>query len=273
MRSMPAAGIIYYARNKLNGKVYIGQTVQNIGVRKWKHISDANTGKDTYFGRALRKHGLEGFNWEILCPVEALTNLLLKEYLNIAEQMFIEQYDSTDRKKGYNSTNGGGGIIGFHFHHSAETKEKLKEIAKGRRYTKETKEKMSKSQTGRHHSVETREKMSKSRMGIRYTAETIEKMSKAKKGDKHPMFGKQFSDERKRKISEGNKGRPVSSETRKKTSETLKRKHLSDDEYRKQNRKQLKKLSEANKGSHRSENTRKKMSESARKRWSRRVAA
>ncbi len=198
MISGAVAGIIYCAQNKLNGKVYIGQTTESFGDRKCKHRNDAERGRDSHFGRALRKYGLEGFDWKILCPIEAPTRLLLKEHLNIAEQIFIKQYDSMNRNKGYNSTNGGDGSIGF-------------------KHKESSKKKMSKSHTGLTF------KHTKKRRGVLHTEKAKKKISIAKMGERNPNYGKHPSLETRRKQSESNKGKhSVSSETRKKMSEGMK---------------------------------------------------
>jgi len=191
-------GIIYYATNKLNGKVYIGQTIESLSDRKCKHRNDAERGKDSYFGRALLKYGLEGFDWKILCPVEASTCFLLKEHLNIAEQIFIEQYDSINRSRGYNSTNGGSGSIGF----------KHKESSKA---------KMSKSHTGLTF------KHTKKRKKVFHTEETKRKLSISKMGEKNPMFGKHTSPLQKQRAREIHTGKIVSLRSRRKQSESMKK--------------------------------------------------
>ena len=239
MSSMPATGIIYYARNKLNGKVYIGQTIKPLRRRKCLHRSVSSLCGNNYFGRALLKYGLEGFDWEILSPVEAPTRLLLKEYLNIAEQMFIEQYDSMNRRKGYNSTEGGAGTAGSH--HSIEVLKKMSEAHKGHSHTEET-----------------RKQMSETRKNLYRTEEMRKKLRKA-------QLGKILSDEHKKKISEANRGHRLTEETKKKISESRKGKKNSEEAR--------KKMSESHKGLEYTKETRSKMSESARKRWSRRVAA
>lgn len=98
-------GIIYRARNKLNNKVYIGQTTQGLLVRKQGHEYSAkryNTKGSTYFENALRKYGFENFEWSILC--ECYNN---QTELNICENIFISYYNSMQHSKGYNLREGG----------------------------------------------------------------------------------------------------------------------------------------------------------------------
>ena len=60
--------IIYKATNKINGKVYIGQTINSLEHRKSGHERDAHCKKKStvYFHNALLKYGFENFNWEVI---------------------------------------------------------------------------------------------------------------------------------------------------------------------------------------------------------------
>ena len=54
--------IVYKITNKINGKVYIGQTIRPIEQRYKRHINDAmNNVLNTHFARAIRKYGQEIF--------------------------------------------------------------------------------------------------------------------------------------------------------------------------------------------------------------------
>ena len=93
---------IYKITNKINNKIYIGQSV-NIEQRFYTHCSDALTKTDNnYFHNAIRKYGKENFYIEIIeeCSVEEL---------NDKEVYWINKYNSTDSSIGYNSTLGGEG--------------------------------------------------------------------------------------------------------------------------------------------------------------------
>lgn len=94
---------IYKFTNKVNGKIYIGQSIDVIKRYK-RHIYQAfnntKSNKDYKlpFHAAMRKYGKENFTFEILeeCP---------REQLNEREQYWISFYDSF--KNGYNATIGG----------------------------------------------------------------------------------------------------------------------------------------------------------------------
>ena len=88
---------IYMITNKINGKKYIGQTIRPVEQRFRRHILDAQNGKlDTHFARAIRKHGEENFDIEIIDIAKT------QEELNEKEQYWIKYYDSV--RNGYNET-------------------------------------------------------------------------------------------------------------------------------------------------------------------------
>ena len=52
---------IYKITNKINGKVYIGQTIRPVEYRFNRHMNDAlNNILDTHFARAIRKKCSKG---------------------------------------------------------------------------------------------------------------------------------------------------------------------------------------------------------------------
>ena len=58
---------IYKVTNKENGKFYIGRTrYKHLYMRKATHKWYAKQGSNLPFPNALRKYGVDGFNWEIL---------------------------------------------------------------------------------------------------------------------------------------------------------------------------------------------------------------
>lgn len=95
-------GIIYKATNRLNGKVYIGQTTKCLEERKKQHIylSQQKEGSKNYFHRALIRHGESSFTWEVIDTAYS------KEELDGKEQDWIVSYEAFGRG-GYNLTHGG----------------------------------------------------------------------------------------------------------------------------------------------------------------------
>ena len=93
---------IYKFTNKINNKSYIGQSI-NIDARRKQHIASSyyplsNT-YNTAFHQAIRKYGVDNFNFEVLtiCTVEELDTL---------EKYYISKYNSIV-PNGYNMTPGG----------------------------------------------------------------------------------------------------------------------------------------------------------------------
>lgn len=97
---------IYKYTNKINGKHYIGQSI-NLEMRKYAHKSAAYNEKakdyNSQFHQAVRKYGLENFEYEIVAI------LTPEEYSKVAldtlEKYFIKYYNSY--QNGYNATEGG----------------------------------------------------------------------------------------------------------------------------------------------------------------------
>lgn len=71
-------GTIYKIENITNGKVYIGQTIQNNNRRKIRHFSELrnNNHPNTYLQNAFVKSGEENFKFEIIekCDIKDLDN-------------------------------------------------------------------------------------------------------------------------------------------------------------------------------------------------------
>jgi group I intron endonuclease len=58
---------IYTIKNLVNGKMYVGQTIQSNAKMRWySHCDMARKGKKSYLYDSMRKHGLENFSWEIV---------------------------------------------------------------------------------------------------------------------------------------------------------------------------------------------------------------
>ena len=57
-------GIIYKYTNKVNGKVYIGQTINESKRReKWRNLKAPYAGD--YINRARAKYGIDAFSYEL----------------------------------------------------------------------------------------------------------------------------------------------------------------------------------------------------------------
>lgn len=87
---------IYKFTNKVNGKVYIGQT-KYLYTRYREHKSELLNNKhhNTYLQRAVNKYGFNNFEHEVL-------KLCSKDELDFWEEYYIDLYNALDRSKGYN---------------------------------------------------------------------------------------------------------------------------------------------------------------------------
>lgn len=132
---------VYKITNKVTGKVYIGITNQGAGVRYRHHWYEARIGESAPIHRSMKKYGEENFTLEILETVDTY------EELKDREKYWIKFYDSMNREKGYNLTEGGDGTFGRM--HSEETKDKIRQKAIGRKASEETRRKMSESRKGK----------------------------------------------------------------------------------------------------------------------------
>ena len=115
---------VYKITNKITGKVYIGITNQGAGARYRHHWYEARIGEPAPIHRSMAKYGEENFTLEIIDFADTYEELKEKE------KYWIKQYDSMNREKGYNLTEGGDGTFGRM--HSEETKKKMSETRKGK---------------------------------------------------------------------------------------------------------------------------------------------
>ncbi len=166
--------IIYKATNRLNGKVYIGQTIKTLKYRKGRHIYESNNGCDFYLHRAVRKYGIDNFKWEVICICPNIDSL------NEQEEYYIAFYDSMN--SGYNLQSGGKNRL-----HSDATKQKMSKTATGannpmygKHPTEETRQKIIKALIDRECSEETRKRLRENHVGMLgrdHTEATKQKMS------------------------------------------------------------------------------------------------
>ena len=142
-------GYIYMHKNKINGKIYVGQTVREKANYRWgnngKKYIDNNS--NSHFSNAIKKYGWNNFEHIIICECEL-------EQLDDKEREYIKLFDSTNPEKGYNSESGGN---------------------KNKIISEDAKQKMSKAHKGKP--------------GRKLTEEERKKMSESRKGKNNPMYG------------------------------------------------------------------------------------
>lgn len=140
-------GIIYCYRNTINGKRYIGLTL-NEKVRKNDHLR--LRGNSPYFKKALLKYGKDNFEYIVLYEEISEDRNKLISSLKLKEVEYINKYNTNHKELGYNLTKGGEGTLGYKRIHSEETKVKISNALKGRKLkplSNETKLKISRSKS------------------------------------------------------------------------------------------------------------------------------
>jgi group I intron endonuclease len=114
--------IVYRVTNKINRKQYIGYTTKTLEERKKLHLSKANSPSNKHyfylFKQAIRKYGIDNFDWEVLENCSSIEQCCNKEIY------YINKYN-TISPNGYNLTEGGNGGI-----QSKETKLKISKSLK-----------------------------------------------------------------------------------------------------------------------------------------------
>lgn len=189
-------GFIYKITNKLNNKIYIGQTVEQRPTDRYskhrymaRHIDKEKS--VSVLHRAMNKYGLDNFSFEIIEEVE-------NDLLNQKEKEYIQQYNSLI-PNGYNLTIGGEGTPGYSRVQSAEEKEKRKESNKNFYILHpEEREKRSKATKKLWQNEEYRRKVTES--NIKFYKEHPNILAK----ENNPFYGKSHSEETKKKLREKN---------------------------------------------------------------------
>ena len=190
---------IYAHINKVNGKMYVGQTCMK-PEKRW------NSGKgykdNPYFYRAIQKYGWDEFEHEIIA------SHLTKEEADNFEKLLIEKLDLLSPNKGYNLKEGGA-----HGKPSEVSRVNISNAAKKRNENEGWRRRQSESHIGlqagekngmygKKHTEEAKQKQREASLGKHPSDETRSKMSESHRGERNVMYGKKHSDETKKKIGE-----------------------------------------------------------------------
>lgn len=196
---------IYGIKNKVNGKIYVGQS-SNVKARLYNHKSALkhDMHMNDHLQKAWNKYGEFNFNFFIIEELDSI------DKLNEKEIFWIDKYNANNREYGYNRCEGGGGSRGYK--HTEEALLKIKEASTGSNHPF----------YGKKHSFESIEQMRKSKIGKKMDEETKRKIGESEKGEKHHYYGKNRDEEVKRKISNKLKGRKLPEDTKNKMSESKK---------------------------------------------------
>ena len=182
---------LYIVRHRDTGKEYVGKSV-NMRHRLAYHIDATRPNSKvpgTYFYRALRKHGLDAFEF---C-VHALGS---PQELNALEVLLIAERQTLS-PGGFNATIGGDGVPGRVFSQaerdairlrntgskrSPETRRRMSEALKGKVVSEAEKQRLLAMTTGRVTSQSTKEKLAAAMRGRKVSDETRARQSAALKG-------------------------------------------------------------------------------------------
>ena len=187
-------GVVYLILNKINGRRYVGQTVQALKTRFNEH---ARKKDNTLISNAIRKYGRENF----YCGV--IKSCASKAELDYWEKFFIAVLKSK-KPYGYNLTDGGEGTVGYQ-----PTPETCAKISARNSIALLG----NKNTPGYHHTPESRAKMSATHKGKPKSPEWRAKIAAAN-------TGKQFTPERCANIAASKIGKPLSAEHRAKIAAT-----------------------------------------------------
>ena len=152
-------GVIYKYTSP-SGKVYIGQTTNEVYRRKCWNSSDPHYA-GTKIDRARAKYGRDKFCYEVIHSKLYNTREEAIMELNRLERYYIGLYDSY--KAGYNCTMGGEGVLGTTCPN--HVKDKLRRLYKGRKLAESTIEKIRATCKEKFSTVEWREQVSKASKG------------------------------------------------------------------------------------------------------------
>lgn len=172
--------IIYALKNKINDKVYVGQTWLSLQARWNNGWGYEGSHK---INNAIVKYGKDNFYYEILALCSNQTDS------DLCEMFFINYFDCIDN--GYNIALGGNSVM-FGRKHTDESKLKMSESHKGNT-----------AHLGKPHSEETKKRLSL------LTSKQIKE-----KG--HPFAGKTLSEKSRKKLSLALKGKAPNSTSFKK---------------------------------------------------------
>jgi len=118
-------GVIYKLTNKINNKIYIGQTKTKPPIKRfYSHVYFSKSNNKMIISRAINKYGKSNFSFEII------EYCFSQEQLNQKEGFYIKKYNSNNLSLGYNLND----IIDGKWKHSNQTKEKLSKIKRTKKY-------------------------------------------------------------------------------------------------------------------------------------------
>ncbi len=164
-------GYIYKIRNKIDNKIYVGQTIGDLETR-WKgHLKKRSNCR--YLKSAINKYGVDNFEFKLVC-------ITFDNNLDDMEIKYIEQYNCLV-PNGYNLRLGGNSG-----RHNAETKQKISETLK-KRYDNDI-IRLNNPRIGKPLSEITKKKLSEAHKGKKPSQESINKSIVSRRKNKTIQF-------------------------------------------------------------------------------------
>jgi group I intron endonuclease len=197
---------VYKITNTENDKPYIGSSV-DVYKRLYRHRNSLRKGThpNLHLQSAYNLDGEESFTFEVLEETIKDKNLLAER-----EQYWIDYYDSSNPKKGYNILPKAHSGIGFK--HTEAAKEAIRKARLGKHLSKESKQKVRNATLGHDVSEETRLKISEANLG--------------KKAWNAGLETGPLSEKHKKAIGKGNIGKRKGMKASEETKEKLRISHL-----------------------------------------------
>ena len=151
-------GYIYKITNKIDNKIYVGQTIRDVEERWKDHLKKRSNCR--YLKSAINKYGVDNFEFQLVC-------ITFDNNLDDMEIKYIEQYNCLV-PNGYNLRLGGNSG-----RHNAETKQKISETLK-KRYDNDI-IRLNNPRIGKPLSEITKKKLSEAHKGKQKSQESINK--------------------------------------------------------------------------------------------------
>jgi group I intron endonuclease len=105
--SQVCQGWVYTITNKVNGKMYVGKTI-DYTQRKWQHFHREEC---PALKNAFKKYGIDNFEMKPVLNFYAINKEVLNSVLSWLEKFYIKKYGTYST--GYNITKGGEGTLGY----------------------------------------------------------------------------------------------------------------------------------------------------------------
>ena len=253
---------IYMWRNKITGRVLVGQT-NNFKRRKKEYLGSLrkNEYANRHFQRSFAKHGEKTFEFTILERVACFA------FLTAYEQSYLDYYRTLSGGV-YNQIGPtdapfrGVKLSDEVKHQMSERMLGEKNPMYGKEVSAETRGKMSLAGKGRPKTEDHKKKIGLAQKGRKQSEEQLAKNPFNKNGQAHPAFGRKWTDEQRERFHNSNSGekhhqygKPLRAETKEKMSKIR--------SGRKQPKEVITKIADANRGQKRTDEQRARISDNS----------